>query len=60
MIIGSAIATSVIALIQPDGRYWGFASRLAYLGFVAPMVVAVLIVLRLLWRWVRGEPPVRD
>jgi ubiquinone biosynthesis protein len=54
MIIGSAIATSVIAFIQPDGRYWGFASRLAYLGFVVPMFVAILIVLRLLWRWMRG------
>jgi ubiquinone biosynthesis protein len=60
MIVGSAIATSVIALIQPDGQYWGFASRLAYLGFVVPMVVAILIVLRLLWRWIRGETPMRD
>jgi ubiquinone biosynthesis protein len=60
MIIGSAIATSVIALIQPDGQYWGFASRLAYLGFVVPMVVAILIVLRLLWRWMRGETAVQD
>jgi ubiquinone biosynthesis protein len=60
MIVGSAIATSVIALIQPDGQYWGFASRLAYLGFVVPMFVAIFIVLRLLWRWVRGETPSRD
>ena len=55
MIIGSAIATSVIAFIQPDERYWGFASRLAYLGFVVPMVVAIFLVLRMLWRLVRGE-----
>jgi len=60
MIVGSAIATSVIALIQPDGRYWGFASRLAYLGFVVPMVVAVVMVIRLLWRWFRGETALRD
>jgi ubiquinone biosynthesis protein len=60
MIVGSAIATSVIALVQPDGQYWGFASRLAYLGFVVPMVVAILIVLRLLWRWIRGETPLQD
>ena len=60
MIIGSAIATSVIAFIQPDERVWGFASYLAYLGFVAPMVVAILIVLRLLWRWIRGEAAVMD
>jgi ubiquinone biosynthesis protein len=60
MIIGSAIATSVIAFIQPEGQYWSFASRLAYLGFVVPMVVAIVIVLRLLWRWIRGEAPGRD
>jgi ubiquinone biosynthesis protein len=60
MIIGSAIATSVIALIQPEGQYWGFASRLAYLGFVVPMVVAILILLRLLWRWIRGDTAAQD
>jgi hypothetical protein len=60
MIVGSAIATSVIALIQPDGQYWGFASRLAYLGFVVPMIVAIFIVLRLIWRWIRGETALRD
>ena len=60
MIVGSAIATSVIAFLQPDGQYWSFASRLAYLGFVVPMVIAVLILLRLLWRWVRGESAVMD
>jgi ubiquinone biosynthesis protein len=60
MIVGSAIATSVIAFIQPDEDLWGFASRLAYLGFVVPMLVAILIVLRLLWRWFRGDPPWQD
>jgi ubiquinone biosynthesis protein len=60
MIVGSAIATSVISLRQPDGQYWIFAARLAYLGFVVPMVVAILIVLRLLWRWIRGDTAVRD
>ncbi len=60
MIVGSAIATSVIAFIQPDERVWGFASYLAYLGFVAPMVLAVLLVLRLMWRWIRGENPMGD
>ena len=60
MIIGSAIATSVIAFIQPEGQYWGFASRLAYLGFVVPMFVAILIVLRLLWHWIRRDSPMMD
>jgi ubiquinone biosynthesis protein len=60
MIVGSAIATSVIAFLQPEGDYWTFASRLAYLGFVVPMVVAIFIVLRLLYRWIRGEAPMGD
>jgi predicted unusual protein kinase regulating ubiquinone biosynthesis (AarF/ABC1/UbiB family) len=59
MIIGSAIATSVIAFVQPEGQYWGFAAWLAYLGFVVPMVVAIVMVLRLLWRLVRGETPLQ-
>ena len=60
MIVGSAIATSVIAFLQPEGQYWTFASGLAYLGFVVPMVIAILIVLRLLWRWIRGDKAVLD
>jgi ubiquinone biosynthesis protein len=60
MIVGSAIATSVIAFLQPQGRYWTFASRLAYLGFVVPMFLAVLIVLRLLWHWIRGQSAMQD
>jgi hypothetical protein len=60
MIIGSAIATSVLAFVEPDGRLWEFAFCLSYLGFVAAMVVAILIVFRLLWRWIRGESPLRD
>jgi len=27
---------------------------------VAAMVVAILIVFRLLWRWIRGGTPMRD
>jgi ubiquinone biosynthesis protein len=60
MIVGSAIATSVIAFIQPNEEVWGFASRLAYLGFVVPMIVAIFIVFRLLWRWIRGETALMD
>jgi hypothetical protein len=57
MIIGSAIATSVLAIVQPEGQYWSFASRLAYLGFVAAMVIGILIVVRLLWSWLTGQGP---
>ena len=60
MIVGSAIATSVIAFLQPEAQYWSFASRLAYLGFVVPMVIAILIVVRLLWRWIRGDTATQD
>ena len=59
MIIGSAIATSVLAFTQPEDQIWVFFFRLSYLGFVAAMAVAILIVLRSLWRWVRGDPEVR-
>ena len=60
MLIGSAIATSVLAFVEPDGRIWEFAFRLSYLGFVAAMVVAIVIVIHLLWRWIRSDTPMRD
>ena len=60
MIIGSAISTSVLAFVQPTGWYWDLASRLAYIGFVVAMIVGIVIVLRLLWRWIRGDTPARD
>ena len=42
MIVGSAIATSIIAFVQPEGQYWDFASCQAYLGFVVPIFIAIL------------------
>jgi len=60
MIIGSAIGTSVIALFKPQGQYWNIISVLASIGFVVAMLVAILIILRLLWRWIRGANPMRD
>ena len=60
MIVGSAIATSVLAFVQPTGGYWEFASGLAYLGYVVPMFVTVVIVLRLLWFWIRGDSAGRE
>jgi hypothetical protein len=56
MIIGSAIASTVLALIEPEGQLWEFTFRLSYLGFVAAMFLGIIIVFRLLWRWMRGEP----
>ena len=60
LLIGSAIATSVLAFIEPAGRLWDFAFRLSYLGFVAAMVIAIVIVLRLVLRWIRGKDPLED
>jgi ubiquinone biosynthesis protein len=60
MLIGSAIATTILGLVETEGRLWVFAFRLSYLGFVAAMVIAILIVFRLLWHWIRGKPPALD
>jgi ubiquinone biosynthesis protein len=60
MLIGSAIATSVLAFIEPEGQIWEFLFRLSYLGFVAAMGVAIVIVLGLLWRWIRGDTATRN
>ncbi|MFC2036702.1 ABC1 kinase family protein [Chloroflexota bacterium] len=60
MLIGSAIATSILAFIEPEDQIWVFFFRLSYLGFVVAMAIAIVIVLRLLWRWIRGETASQD
>jgi ubiquinone biosynthesis protein len=64
MIIGSAIASALAALgtsvTGPLGDVWNFISRLAYVGYVVSMVIAMLLVARLIWRWFRGRSPVED
>jgi len=55
MIIGSAIATAALGLAQVEGELWNFVMRLAYLGYVFAMIVAILLVVGLLWRWFKGE-----
>ena len=62
MIIGSAIATSVLTVTDTEvvGRLWQFMYQLAYIGYVFAMVVAMLVVLRLVWRWIRGKDPAGD
>ena len=55
MIIGSAIATAAMGFAQAEGELWGFIFRLAYLGYVFAMIVAIVLVLGLVWRWFRGE-----
>jgi hypothetical protein len=39
----------------PVEKYADLFFRLAYLGYVLAMVVAAVIVIRLVWRWLRGK-----
>jgi hypothetical protein len=54
MIVGSAIATSVMVSQQQGGGLWALLSKIAYLGYVLAMIVAALFVIRLGWSLLRG------
>ena len=45
MIIGSAIATAALSFAQVEEGLWDFIMRLAYLGYVFAMLVAIVLVL---------------
>jgi uncharacterized membrane protein len=60
MIIGSAIVTTVIALSDVVGDLWLLLFRMAYLGYIIPMIVALVIVFRLVWHWLRGKEATED
>ncbi|MFZ2362173.1 MAG: AarF/UbiB family protein [Anaerolineae bacterium] len=60
MVIGSAIATVGIGLGEFTGRYWDFIAQIAVFGYIFSSIIAALIVLRLIWRWLRGSPADRD
>lgn len=55
MLIGTSIATASIGLAQLNGEFWDFMIKLAYIGFVFAMFVSAFILLRLIWRWIRGK-----
>ena len=57
MIIGSAIATSLLASTTASSTewWWSALSRAAYLGYLASMAIAMLIVIRLVYLWLRGK-----
>jgi ubiquinone biosynthesis protein len=55
MLIGSSIATGAIALSNQDGVFWETMYRIVLFGFLFALSVSILIILRLIWRWVRGE-----
>jgi predicted unusual protein kinase regulating ubiquinone biosynthesis (AarF/ABC1/UbiB family) len=52
MIVGSAIATSIMAGQELQGGVWDLLSRLAYLGH-APPIGGALFVVGLVWRLLR-------
>jgi ubiquinone biosynthesis protein len=60
MIIGSAIATIGIGLGGFEGDFWNLISQIAVLSYVLSSLVAAAIVLRLVWRWLRGRAPEKD
>ena len=53
MIVGSAIATSIMATQQQQGGLWDFLSKLAYLGYVVAMIVGAVYIVGLGWRLLR-------
>jgi ubiquinone biosynthesis protein len=60
MVIGSAIATVGIGLGEFTGQYWDFIAQIAVFGYIFSSIMAGLIVLRLVWRWLRGSPADKD
>jgi hypothetical protein len=60
MVIGSAIATVGIGLGGFSGDYWDFIAQIAVFGYIFSSIIAALIVLRLMWRWLRGSPADKD
>jgi ubiquinone biosynthesis protein len=60
LIVGSSITTSVLAFSETQGRWWVFAFRLSYVGFVVAMAIMIFILLRLLWRWIKRKNPLDD
>jgi predicted unusual protein kinase regulating ubiquinone biosynthesis (AarF/ABC1/UbiB family) len=60
VIIGSAIASAAIALGQPQGAVWNYVSKVAFWGYGIATAVTLLLVLRLIWRWLRRREPDED
>lgn len=57
MIIGSSIAASFSAV---TGTVWENLPLIAYFGYLFSVSVTALVVLRLIWRWLRGRDPGGD
>jgi ubiquinone biosynthesis protein len=54
MLIGTSIATGAIALSNQQGEFWDAMYQIVLIGFLFAMSVSILIILRLIWRWIRG------
>lgn len=54
MMIGTSIATAAIAFSDQQQGFWDVISRIALIGFIFAMFASMVILLRLIWRWVRG------
>ena len=59
-IVGSAIAISAISTYTTQSRLWDLFFRVSYLGYVIPMLIAIFILARLIWRAIRGKSPTGD
>ncbi len=60
LVIGSAIVSAGIAVSGKQDFFWGFMDKLAVLSYVFAAIAAMLIVLRLIWRWMSGADPNSD
>jgi hypothetical protein len=60
LVIGSAIVTAGIAIGSMQGDFWGVIIRIAVASYILASLAVGLIVLRLLWRWLRGSDPRQD
>ncbi len=57
MIIGSAIASAVLSYTRADSDSWQFVFKLTYFGYLFSLFIAIFIVVKLVWDWLRGRPP---
>ena len=60
MLVGSAIASYGLATLDLQGAVWDLLGKIAPIGFATSLIITFLIVLRLVWRWLRGSAPAGD
>jgi ubiquinone biosynthesis protein len=60
LLIGSAIVIAAVSFGNYEGEFWNAIARIAVLGYTGASLVAALIAVRLIWRWLRGADPGQD